>query len=126
MNRTLSRDFTYVPGSTHIETTPFEVYSQRRGVCQDFAHLLIAGLRSHGLAARYVSGYLVTQPPEGQDQFVGALASHAWLSVFCPGVGWIDVDPTNDVLPEEAHITVAYGRDYGGQRFVDLDQINSV
>ena len=105
--------FTYAPEATSVSTPIDEVIAQRHGVCQDFAHLQIAGLRAYGLAARYVSGYLVAQPLKGQAQLVGALASHAWLSVFCPGVGWIDVDPTNDVLPAESHITVAYGRDYG-------------
>jgi transglutaminase-like putative cysteine protease len=106
-------EFTYDPEATTVSTPIDEVMAQRHGVCQDFAHLQIAGLRSYGLAARYVSGYLVAQPPKGQDPLVGALASHAWLSVYCPEVGWIDVDPTNDVLPAEVHITVAYGRDYG-------------
>ncbi len=106
-------EFDYDPEATSVSTPLHDVMAQRHGVCQDFAHLQIAGLRSLGLAARYVSGYLVAQPPEGQDPLVGALASHAWLSVYCPGVGWIDVDPTNDVLPRESHITVAYGRDYG-------------
>ena len=106
-------EFTYDPEATTVSTPVHEVMAQRHGVCQDFAHLQIAALRAHGLAARYVSGYLVAQPPPGQEQLVGALASHAWLSVFCPETGWIDVDPTNDVLPAESHITVAYGRDYG-------------
>jgi transglutaminase-like putative cysteine protease len=106
-------DFTYDPAATTVSTPLEDVIAQRHGVCQDFAHLQIAGLRACGLAARYVSGYLVAQQPEGHEQLVGALASHAWLSVFCPGSGWIDVDPTNDVLPADAHITVAYGRDYG-------------
>jgi transglutaminase-like putative cysteine protease len=106
-------EFTYDPEATTVSTPIDEVMAQRHGVCQDFAHLQIAGLRSYGLAARYVSGYLVAQPPKGQDPLVGALASHAWLSVYCPEVGWIDVDPTNDVLPAEVNITVAYGRDYG-------------
>jgi transglutaminase-like putative cysteine protease len=105
--------FTYAPEATSVSTPIDEVIAQRHGVCQDFAHLQIAGLRAYGLAARYVSGYLVAQPLAGKAQLVGALASHAWLSVFCPGVGWIDVDPTNNVLPAESHITVAYGRDYG-------------
>ena len=105
--------FTYAPEATSVSTPIDAVIAQRHGVCQDFAHLQIAGLRAYGLAARYVSGYLVAQPLKGQAQLVGALASHAWLSVFCPGVGWIDVDPTNNVLPAESHITVAYGRDYG-------------
>ncbi len=106
-------EFTYDPEATSVSTPLDEVMAQRHGVCQDFAHLQIAGLRAFGLATRYVSGYLVTQPPDEEEQLVGALASHAWLSVYCPGAGWIDVDPTNDVLPAEAHITVAYGRDYG-------------
>ena len=86
---------------------------KRRGVCQDFAHLGIACLRSLGLPARYVSGYLRTRPPEGKPRLVGADASHAWFGVFCPGAGWVDFDPTNNVQPGEEHITVAYGRDFG-------------
>ena len=82
-------------------------------MCQDFAHLQIACLRSLGLAARYVSGYLLTDPPPGQPRLVGADASHAWLSVWCPGQGWVDLDPTNDVLPTLRHVTLAWGRDYG-------------
>jgi transglutaminase-like putative cysteine protease len=82
-------------------------------VCQDFAHLQIACLRSLGLAARYVSGYLLTDPPPGQPRLLGADASHAWVSVFCPPIGWVDVDPTNDMLADERHVTVAWGRDYG-------------
>jgi transglutaminase-like putative cysteine protease len=89
------------------------VLAERRGVCQDFAHLQIGCLRSLGLAARYVSGYLVTEPPPGQPRLVGADASHAWLSVWCPRSGWLDLDPTNDVLPSRRHVTLAWGRDYG-------------
>ena len=93
--------------------TPLDdVFKKRRGVCQDFAHLAIAGLRSLGLPARYVSGYLETQPPPGKARLVGADASHAWLSVWCPGHGWIDTDPTNNILPGERHVTVAWGRDF--------------
>ena len=80
---------------------------------QDFAHLAISGLRSLGLAARYVSGYLETQPPPGKPKLVGADASHAWLSLFIPGNGWVDLDPTNNLIPGEKHITLAWGRDYG-------------
>jgi len=105
--------FTYDPEATSVSTTVDDVLRERHGVCQDFAHLEIACLRALGLAARYVSGYLVTAPPSDQTVLTGALASHAWLSVFCPGYGWIDVDPTNNVLPSDGHITVAYGRDYG-------------
>jgi transglutaminase-like putative cysteine protease len=90
-----------------------QVLEQRRGVCQDFAHLQIACLRSLGLPARYVSGYLETMPPPGQPKLLGADASHAWVSFFCPGLGWIDVDPTNNVLPSMQHITLGWGRDYG-------------
>jgi transglutaminase-like putative cysteine protease len=89
------------------------VFHARRGVCQDFAHLQLACLRALRLPARYVSGYLLTRPPEGKEKLVGADASHAWLSVWCPGHGWVDVDPTNDMLASFEHLTVAWGRDYG-------------
>ena len=105
--------FTFDPGSTTITTPVTRVLADRHGVCQDFAHLEIACLRSLGLAARYVSGYLVTDPPPGQERLVGADASHAWLSVWCPRLGWVDLDPTNDVLPSYRHVTLAWGRDYG-------------
>jgi transglutaminase-like putative cysteine protease len=94
-------------------TTPLEeVWEKRRGVCQDFAHLATACMRSLGLPARYVSGYLRTHPPEGKERLVGVDASHAWFSVYCPDVGWVDFDPTNNILTAEEHITVAFGRDY--------------
>ena len=86
--------------------------AHRRGVCQDFAHLAIGCLRSLGLAARYVSGYLRTVPPPGKPRLVGADASHAWLSVFCPESGWVDLDPTNNSVPSTDYITLAWGRDY--------------
>jgi len=89
------------------------VLAERRGVCQDFAHVQIGCLRSLGLAARYVSGYLLTDPPPGQPRMIGADASHAWVSVWCPYHGWVDLDPTNDVRPELRHVTLAWGRDYG-------------
>jgi transglutaminase-like putative cysteine protease len=82
-------------------------------VCQDFAHVMIASLRSIGLAARYVSGYLLTQPPPGQPRLIGSDASHAWVAVWCPRSGWVDFDPTNAVRPERDHVTLAWGRDYG-------------
>ena len=85
---------------------------QRHGVCQDFAHLQIGCLRSLGLAARYVSGYLRTTPPPGRPRLIGAEASHAWVSFFCPGFGWIDIDPTNNLVPFDQHIILAWGRDY--------------
>jgi transglutaminase-like putative cysteine protease len=108
----IHRDFTYDPGFTNIATPLQEVFEHKRGVCQDFAHLAIACLRSHGLAARYVSGYLETEPPEGQARLEGADASHAWFSVYVPHQGWRDFDPTNDQIPAEQHITAAWGRDY--------------
>lgn len=106
-------DFRYDPKTTTLATPLPRVLSQRSGVCQDFAHLMIGALRSLGLAARYVSGYLSTDPPPGKPRLIGADASHAWLAVFCPGIGWTDFDPTNDVIPSDRHITLAWGRDYG-------------
>ncbi len=108
------RDFEYAPGSTNIRTSAIEAFDARRGVCQDFAHIMIGCLRSRGLAARYVSGYLRTLPPPGADAaYVGADASHAWVSVFCPPFGWVDLDPTNDVRVSSDHIVIAWGRDFG-------------
>jgi transglutaminase-like putative cysteine protease len=109
----IHRDFTFLPHVTSITTPVARVLAERHGVCQDFAHLQIACLRALGLPARYVSGYLLTDPPAGQPRLVGADASHAWLSVYCPPFGWVDLDPTNNVLPDERHITLAWGRDYG-------------
>ena len=105
-------EFTYDPGATAVNTPLDDVLRHRRGVCQDFAHLQIGCLRALGLSVRYVSGYLVTQPSES-NPLVGADASHAWLSVYCLGHGWIDVDPTNNLWPCDRHVTVAIGRDYG-------------
>ena len=109
----IHRDFRYEAGVTTVQTSVEHVFRMRHGVCQDFAHLGTACLRSLGLAARYVSGYLRTIPPAGQPRLVGADASHAWLAVYCGRVGWLDLDPTNDVIPATDHITVALGRDYG-------------
>jgi transglutaminase-like putative cysteine protease len=105
-------DFRYDSTATTITTPLSEVFALCRGVCQDFAHLAIGCLRSLGLAARYVSGYLLTDPPPGQERLRGADASHAWVSVYCPASGWIDVDPTNNLIPSDKHITLAWGRDY--------------
>jgi len=113
LTRRIFQDFKFDPKATTVATPLEEVLEKRRGVCQDFAHLGIACLRSLGLPARYVSGYLRTHPPVGQPRLVGADASHAWFAVFCPGHGWVDFDPTNNVQPVEEHITVAYGRDFG-------------
>jgi transglutaminase-like putative cysteine protease len=105
-------DFTYDNKATTISTTVAQVLAARRGVCQDFAHLMVGGLRSLGLGARYVSGYLRTKPPPGQPRLVGADASHAWAAVWVPELGWVDFDPTNDLIPGADHVTVAYGRDF--------------
>lgn len=104
--------FGFDPTFTEVSTPLAEVLAARRGVCQDFAHLAIAALRWLGLAARYVSGYIETEPPPGQPRLVGADASHAWCSVWTPGAGWVDLDPTNGHLPVERHVTVGWGRDY--------------
>jgi transglutaminase-like putative cysteine protease len=106
-------DFRFDPKVTNVRTPPEEVLRKRRGVCQDFAHVQIACLRSLNLAARYVSGYLRTYQPAGRPRLVGADASHAWVSAYCPGSGWLDVDPTNNVVPSDGHVTLAWGRDYG-------------
>lgn len=108
----LYADFTYDPNFTTIATPLTDVIQHRRGVCQDFAHLGIGCLRSLGLAARYVSGYLETDPPPGQEPLEGADASHAWFSVYLPQLGWVDFDPTNNQIPTDQHITIAWGRDY--------------
>jgi transglutaminase-like putative cysteine protease len=105
-------DFAYDPKSTDVSTGVAEVFRRRRGVCQDFAHVAIACLRALGLPARYVSGYLLTRPPPGRPRLVGADASHAWIGAFVPDYGWVDFDPTNDVLPSDEHVTVGYGRDF--------------
>jgi transglutaminase-like putative cysteine protease len=105
-------DFKYKPAATTFDTPAGRAFELRHGVCQDFAQVMIGCLRTLGLPARYVSGYLRTEPPAGEPRLIGADASHAWVSVFCPGVGWIDLDPTNDVLADLDHVTLATGRDY--------------
>lgn len=113
----LHRELTYAPGETSISTPLIEVLQSRRGVCQDYAHLMIACLRSKGLAARYVSGYVRLRPAPSADEpaadYVGAGASHAWVSVYSPPFGWLDLDPTNNVHVGTDHVTVAWGRDFG-------------
>ena len=106
-------DFVYRPGATSVATPVAEAFQAREGVCQDFAHVQIACLRALGLPARYVSGYIRTQPKEGGAALLGADASHAWVSVWCGDLGWIDLDPTNDVMTSDQHVTLAWGRDYG-------------
>ena len=106
-------EFTFDPHATTVSTPVQQVLANRRGVCQDFAHVMLSMLRSVGVAARYVSGYLRTHPPAGSPRLIGADASHAWVSVYCGNeLGWFDLDPTNNVHPSDEHITVAWGRDY--------------
>jgi transglutaminase-like putative cysteine protease len=135
------KEFKFDKDATTIGTPTLEVLKQKRGVCQDFAQLQIGCFRSLGLAARYVSGYVMTRPPPGQKRLVGADASHAWVSVFVPDIGWIDLDPTNGLIPKGEHITLAWARDYndiipikgvitGGQRHslfysVDVEPMES-
>ena len=109
----IHNDFRFDPKVTNVRTPTEEVFRKRLGVCQDFVHLQIACLRSVNLGARYVSGYLRTYRPPGQPRLVGTDASHAWVSAYCPGVGWLDMDPTNNVVPSNGHVTLAWGRDYG-------------
>lgn len=108
----IHEEFQFDATATTVSTPLAEVLANRRGVCQDFAHLQIACLRALGLPARYVSGYLETLPPPGQTKLVGSDASHAWVSFFCPGIGWVDADPTNNLFPSMQHITLGWGRDY--------------
>jgi transglutaminase-like putative cysteine protease len=105
-------EFAFDPGFSDVSTPLADVLTHRRGVCQDFAHLAIGSLRSLGLPARYVSGYIENEPPPGTAKLAGADASHAWFSVYIPGWGWLDVDPTNDQAPPMSHVTVGWGRDY--------------
>lgn len=108
----IHHELTFDPEATQVGTPLLEVLAKGRGVCQDFAQLMIACLRSHGLSASYVSGYLLTHPPEGQARLIGADASHAWVSVWCPELGWVDFDPTNNLRPAQEHITLTWGRDF--------------
>jgi transglutaminase-like putative cysteine protease len=113
-------DFKYDPKATVISTPLKEVFEKRHGVCQDFAHVMIAGLRGLGLPAAYVSGYLRTIPPPGKERLQGADATHAWVSLWCgEGLGWIGFDPTNDILVENDHIVLAVGRDFSDVSPVD-------
>jgi len=109
----LHEEMTYAPGATTIGTPLLDVLETKRGVCQDYAHLMIACMRARGFPARYVSGYLRTTPAEGATPWVGADASHAWVAVYCPSGGWVDFDPTNGVRAGTDHVTLAWGRDFG-------------
>lgn len=106
-------EFEFNSRYTEINTPLRVVLKEKKGVCQDFSHLAIACIRSMGFAARYVSGYLETLPPKGKVKLQGSDASHAWISVYIPEIGWCEFDPTNDVVPQDRHIVTAYGRDYG-------------
>jgi transglutaminase-like putative cysteine protease len=112
LTRKINTDFHFDTSATEVTTPVQAFFKKRRGVCQDFAHLQIACLRSLGLPARYISGYLRTLPPPGRPRLVGADASHAWCSAWCPAAGWVDFDPTNNCVPTDGHITLAWGRDY--------------
>jgi transglutaminase-like putative cysteine protease len=111
--RRIHADFEFDRSATSVATPLREVLATRRGVCQDFAHLMIGALRGLGLPARYVSGYILTTPPPGHARLVGADASHAWVSVYDPAAGWVDFDPTNECLADDEHVTLAWGRDFG-------------
>ncbi len=115
------KEFTFDPEATDVATPVTEVFAQRRGVCQDLSHVMISCLRSIGLAARYMSGYLLTLPPPGKPRLIGADATHAWVSVYCPASGWIDFDPTNNTTPGQEHITLGWGRD-----FADVSPVRGV
>jgi transglutaminase-like putative cysteine protease len=113
LTRRIFEDFKYDPRATTVSTPVDVVFEQRAGVCQDFAHLQIACLRSIGLAARYVSGYLRTVPPPGKERLIGNDESHAWISLYCgEAIGWVDYDPTNNIIPSTDHVTIGWGQDY--------------
>jgi transglutaminase-like putative cysteine protease len=109
------KDFKYSPNSTEINTPVWQAFETKKGVCQDFAHIFIVALRSIGLSAKYISGYLLTTPPPGQEKLRGADASHAWISIYCPGIpgDWLELDPTNNMIADSNHVRLAIGRDFG-------------
>lgn len=113
LTRRIHQEFIFDKDATTVRTTPEDVLRKKRGVCQDFAHLQIACLRSIGIPARYVSGYLRTSTSPERDRAVGADVSHAWVAAYCTGAGWLETDPTNNLIPSDGHVTLAWGRDYG-------------
>lgn len=121
LTRRIFEDFTFDSQATDVSTPIVDILKNRRGVCQDFAHVALACLRAHRIPARYVSGYILTSPPPGMARLQGADASHAWISVWAPEMGWIDFDPTNRVIPSDEHIAYAYGREYA-----DISPISGV
>lgn len=108
----IKEEFTFDPEATDISTPVAEVFEKRRGVCQDFAHFMLACLRSLGLPARYMSGYILTHPPAGRERLIGADATHAWIAVYCPMLGWVEFDPTNALIPDTEHVTLGWGHDF--------------
>ena len=112
LTKRIYTDFQFVPGFSDVATPLHTVFKEKKGVCQDFAQIAIACIRSVGLPARYMSGYIETIPPDGQEKLIGADASHAWFSIYIPEFGWVDFDPTNNLIPENQHLVVAWGRDY--------------
>lgn len=113
LTRRIHADFRFDPKATSVSTPLREVLAKRRGVCQDFAHLMIGCLRTLGIPARYISGYILTAPPPGKPRLVGADASHAWVSVYCgSSAGWVDLEPTNNCIVGDGHVTLAWGRDF--------------
>ncbi len=110
--RRIFSEFKFDPQATDTTTPVTQVFEKKRGVCQDFAHFMISCLRSIGLAARYMSGYILTRPPAGKKRLIGADATHAWVAVYCPGAGWVEFDPTNAIQPNLEHITIGWGRDF--------------
>jgi len=133
LRRRIHADFEFEPGATTVSTSVDEVLYQKRGVCQDFAHLMLACLRGHGLPARYVSGYLLTDPPPGMARLMGVDASHAWVAAYSPQHGWVEFDPTNDQLADQRYITLTWGADFadvvplrgviygGGDQLMDVE-----
>ncbi len=108
----IHRDFAYDGSATDVATTISDILRIKRGVCQDFVHLMLGAVRIMGLPARYVSGYLLTRAPPGKPKLIGSDASHAWASIWAPDIGWVDFDPTNNIIPRDEHITIAFGRDF--------------
>jgi transglutaminase-like putative cysteine protease len=115
------KEFKFDPAATDVATPTAQAFKQRRGVCQDFSHVALSCLRALRIPCRYVSGYLLTRPPPGQKKLQGADASHAWISIWAPETGWVDFDPTNGLIVQDEHVTVAYGRDY-----IDVSPISGV
>ena len=115
LTQRIFKDFKYSPKSTEVNTPVWEAFEQRLGVCQDYSHIMIVGLRSLGLSAKYMSGYLLTRQPEGQKKLRGADASHAWVAMYCPGVPgeWLELDPTNNMVADQSHVRLSSGRDFG-------------